>query len=240
MTGMTYATLIDTLTGGEGVMQSATIERSYNKSSFWHGTTLQEFFSDTEIALGFELEICASGIQAALGGSGNLVSVTATYEEVTNGVQMVPRYPGQEIPEDERTVKAYDGCYLILGTNITFAVSGRGTTVWGESEQGTKPGAVSFQAAQGTLTLTIPTDAKIERVSEGSTNDGEPDTWSGDVFYFEPNPGASTSHTIDLPTEIEDQIPTNSIHTISETYTMDGALDTNARRTINITAYPTN
>ena len=241
MSGISGLTAGIKYSSAEAIPTSFSLERSYETSEFYSGTKLYRLFMDSSVTVSMELEDTASsGLKNALGGSGILEQVQCVKVEETNNIIKVPRAPEQTIDDTRRMLKAESSAVRFLGQRITFTVSGKGTAVWGESSQATQPGSKVIKAAQGPYTLTFPAEGRIEQVSEGKTNDGNPDTWSGVLFHYSPNTGSSGTHLLTLPTIVKNLIPSNCVYVVQETDTMTQDLKTNVKRAFQVTCYLTN
>lgn len=220
------------------VVQSLSVERSYEAQEFWLCKQLVRLFSDSVVTLNLELEDSqSSGIKAPnLGGSEVLEQVQAVHVEETNNVPKIPRFPGQEIPDSGRLLMAYAAGVRWLGLRSTITVSGRGIQVWNETVQDTVV-AGSVDSCDGPFKITFPTGMKVERIGKGSTNNGEVDTWTGEGTVFTANTGSTSQNIIDVPAELQALLPSPIVRLMQDTYVMSGDLRTNVRHTVQITAH---
>lgn len=232
---MTYGVAF---TDPQRVVVSLSVERSYEAQEFWLCSQLIRLFSDSIVTLGLELEDSqSSGIATPnLGGSEVLEQVQAVYAEETNTISKVPRFPGQEIPDNDRLIKAYAAGVRWLGLRTTITVSGRGTQVWTELEQSTVV-AATINSCDGAFSIAFPTGMKVEAISRGSTNDGEVDTWTGEGTTFTANPGSTSSNVISVPAELQSLVPSPAVLVMQDTYVMSGDYTTNVRHSSQITAH---
>ena len=220
------------------VVQSLSIERSYEAQEFWLCKQLIRLFSDSVVTLNLELEDTqSSGIKVPnLGGSEVLEQVQYVTVEETNNIPKIPRYPGQEIPDDERLLKAYAAGVRWLGLRATITVSGKGVQVWDAAKQSTEV-AATVQSCDGPFQIVFPSGLKIERIGKGSTNNGEVDTWTGEGTTFISNPGSTSQPIIEVPAELQGLLPSPIVRVMQDTYVMSGELKTNVRHTVQITAH---
>jgi len=220
------------------VVQTLSIERSYEAAEFWLCSQLIRLFSDSVVTLNLELEDTqSSGISNPnLGGSQVLESVQAAYVEETNSVPKIPRFPGQEIPDTARLLKAYAAGVRWLGLRATITVSGKGIQVWDEASQGSVV-AATINSCDGPFQIIFPSGVKIEGIGKGSTNDGEVDTWTGEGVTFTNNPGATSQNVITVPPELQTLIPSPAVLLMQDTYVMSGDYKTNVRHTMQIQAH---
>jgi hypothetical protein len=224
----------------ERVPTTVGIENSYETSEYYHGNTLVRLFSDSIVTTSYATEDTqSSGINPTLGGSGNIESVQYVTAEETNTVLKVPRFPGSELDPEVRILKTQTNFVRFLGTRDTVTVSGKGVQVWTDADQGSQPGAVQFLSAQGPFSITLPTGGQIEAIGKGQTNDGNPDTWNGQVFAYIPNTGGVNTNMITLPAEVEDLLPENAVHIIQLTQNMAQDVKTNAKQTWQVTSHLT-
>lgn len=235
MQGMVYGV---PFSDPQRIVQSLSVERSYEAQEFWLCKQLIRLFSDSVVTLNLELEDSqSSGIKTPnLGGSQVLEQVQAVYVEETNNVPKIPRFPGQEIPDSGRLLKAYADGVRWLGLRSTITVSGKGVQVWDETVQDTVVSG-SIESCDGPFSITFPTGMKVERIGKGSTNNGEVDTWTGEGTTFEANTGSTSQNIISIPAELSGLVPEPSVKLIQDTYVMSGDLKTNVRHTVQITAH---
>lgn len=235
MQGMTYGV---PFSDPQRVVISLSVERSYEAQEFWLCSQLIRLFSDSIVTLNLELEDSqSSGIKVPnLGGSNVLEQVQAVYVEETNNVPKIPRFPGQEIPDNDRLIKAYAAGVRWLGLRTTITVSGRGEQVWDVSTQSTVVNA-TIESCDGPFQIVFPTGLKVERIGRGSTNDGAVDTWTGEGTVFTSNPGSTSQNVLTVPAELQALVPTPSVLVMQDTYVMSGDYTTNVRHTMQITAH---
>jgi hypothetical protein len=235
ITGMTYGIPYPTC---ERIPRTVGVEWSYETNEYYHGKNLVRLFMDSVVTVNYESEDTqSSGITPALGGSGNLEQVQQVIVEETNDIPKLPRFPGQTLDDELRLLKTCKLAVRFLAKRFTITVSGRGQQAWDETTQGTRPGAVTISSAQGPFSIQFPANGKIEQVGRGQTNDGNPDTWTGTLFHYEPNLGATNQNLISLPSEVEDLLPTNAVYVIQNTQTMAGDVKTNVRQVYQVTAH---
>lgn len=222
----------------ERIPRTVGVEWSYETNEYYHGKNLVRLFMDSIVTVNYETEDTqSSGITPALGGSGNLEQVQQVIVEETNDIPKLPRFPGQTLDDEKRLLKTCKLAVRFLGKRLTITVSGRGEQVWDESKQGTRPGAVTIQSAQGPFSIQFPAQGKIEQVGSGQSNDGNPHTWTGSLFHYEANLGATNQNLISLPSEVLALLPSNAVYVIQETQTMAGDVKTNVRRVFQVTAH---
>lgn len=235
--GMTYGIPYSTC---ERIPRTVGVEYSYETSEYYHGKNLVRLFMDSVVTVNYETEDTqSSGITPNLGGSNNLEQVQQVIVEETNDIPKLPRFPGQTLDDEQRLLKSCQLAVRYLGKRVTITVSGRGTQAWDPTKQGTKPGAIQILSAHGPFYITFPATGKIEQIGKGLTNDGNPDTWTGTLFYYDANLGATTQNLITLPSEVTALLPANCVKVIQETQTMAGDVKTNVRRVFQVTCHLT-
>ena len=216
-------------TDPQRVIQSLTREYGYDPFEYWLGSQLVRLWRDRVITVTINMQDSqSSGINPVLGGSGKIESVTMAVAERINGeVPKIPRYPGEEVPDDEPIVKAYAPAVRWLGLNYTHTINGRGTNIWDDTDQGDLIAGTRFESADGSFYIELPSTARVEKVGDGATNNGDIDTWNGESNTFVANTGSKTTNIIAIPTEIAAVLPSSSVKILSTNYTMSGELDTN-------------
>lgn len=221
------------------VINTLSVERSYEKFELWYGKQRKQFFQDSVVTVNIEMEDTqSSGIQPPnVGGSGVLESAQLVVAEETNNVPKIPRFPGQDMPDDDRLIKAFAPGVRWLGATHTITLSGRGAQVWGETEQGNDVGGQQIASAYGSFSIEFPTGARVERVGRTATNTGEPDTWTGESSSWVPNEGNTSSGIIGIPDEIASLLPSPSVVLCQDTYVMNGDVKQNVRHTFQATCH---
>lgn len=210
-----------------------------------YGLAERRYLKSTQLGITTEQEVCAVGLAenaGGLGGSGDVTEISATSTEQTTDVDMLPRYPGQDVETGTRLMYASDACMIYTAVERQFSLAGNGRPPIPETALNdylTNYVTTAFLPAYGTnFEIEIPTGAQITSWKQSKPED-DLWTWGVDATYLEASTSPGNSNILTPPSEVTDLIPSDMLCVYANTLRMSKGKNSKATSGWTVTAYPT-